>query len=646
LLSAIIGATGISGHVVDAQGAPVANARVFLENGIADAVVETRSAADGAWQFEGPISVGAGVIAIADGYSFGGVSVRHDVADAVVTLSPPVTLNGTVVDQKGKPIANARVTRIGLLSGSKVGIPLGKLRQVGIAEPVSDEHGRFQITNLPQGAIVALKVGHGEYAQEAVENISVDTPDLRVTLYNGVRVGGQVISRASNQPAEGVDVMVRNAQPPHDTALCSSGRLGNFSLWLKPGVYMYQAVAPGLRSPGWGRLIVDPKTPPPDLKVYVSGKGVIRGDVKDAVSGKPIADAKLTLDTQGNMAAVARTGAHGAFSMSAMAGPNTIRIQPAPGYLTPDLSALQVILEEGNETVLPTFWLTPIPSYNVQVIDADENPALNAVVTVLHPQQFGWRTTDSNGNVKLMLGSLPSQDSVIGMVEDANQPRGALFALKSKDAAGALVKLFDLGTVRGTVVNAKGEPVEGAIVAGVMDGAGLPLWRTITGPDGAFEWNSVIPEIAATCAVYGADEVSGESPSFTVASGEAKVLGNIILPTEESGKSVKGQTIEWRKQRLMAGRLPSASQTTVLMYCSSSDAPMLVEGLSAAQKNLAGKATFAVVVDGAYSGQTNIPVLAGKAPGTATTLVLDNTGRVVLETFGMPPLHAPQTAGV
>jgi len=80
------------------------------------------------------------------------------------------------------------------------------------------------------------------------------------------------------------------------------------------------------------------------------------------------------------------------------------------------------------------------------------------------------------------------------------------------------------------------------------------------------------------------------------------------------------------------------------MYCSQDDAAMVVEALAVLRTVLGPDAfTVAAVVHGAFNGSAEgAPVLSGRAPGVATTYLLDRAGIVTLETFGMPPLRALQ----
>jgi len=642
-----------SGHVVDTQNKPIAGARVFAEPGIAGALVETTSDAQGAWRFDAlPDESPLGVFAIAEGFAFGGItlsSTSEASQDVKIRLSASASLSGRVVNGKKDPVKGARFTRVGLLGPEKVGIPLAKLKAFGFEEPVTDSDGRFTISRMPEGAKVALKIAHPEYAQEAVDGIAVGAQDVRVMLYPGVLFEGDVLLRDGKAAVAAANVIVRNAQPPYDTAATRTNGSGHFALRLKPGVYLYQAATSTSRSAGWQRLTLTGEEPHARVTVYLAGTGRIRGKVCDAISGAPVADAKIAVDTQGNVASVVRTGPSGEFLIVGVEGENVVRLESAPGYRPPEQPSLKVQVLAEKEVTLPTFWLAPVPTYTVEVVDADMNPAPGAAVTVLRPLQFGWHVTDAQGRVTLHFNSLPPDGTVVGTVEHAEKPLGAVFAAKQGGAASARVQLFPLGSVRGRVATAKGKPIEGCEIAGLLGDNGWPLWRTISNSAGGFEWNSVVPALAQR-AVAGADqEGAGEGTSFSIDPAGAKDLGDIPGPEGLIRASLLGKPLPWHENRLLSGTLPDrkARKTLpmVVVYCSLVDAPFAVESFSVAHRIFSPKGIgFAVVVDGvpAEPLAAPFPILSGPSPGPATTYLVGPQGVVTLEAFGMPPLRALQ----
>ncbi|HNR35525.1 MAG TPA: hypothetical protein PKO36_10120 [Candidatus Hydrogenedentes bacterium] len=659
IVSMVARGDAISGHVLDVNDKPLPGARVFAEPGLAGGLMETRADADGAFRFDNvtadPAGAGVvGVFAIAEGTAFGGATVNlftePDITELVLRLGSPGKVEGMVSDFKKRPVEGARITRIGLLGPSKVGLPMAKLRALGFVEPATDASGRFAIEHMPEGSPIAIKVAHPDFAQEAVEQIMTGDQSVRVSLIPGILVQGKVVLRDAKRPVADVPVILRNAQPPHDTAIMRTNGSGEFAVRLKPGAYLYQAVGGGYRNAGWERLPVTGAEPQMNITIYAAGAGVIRGKVCDAVSGLPIPRARIALETQGNLASLARTAADGGFSISAMEGENVLRIESAPGYLPPEQPALRLNVVAGKETLLPSFWLAPIPAWTVEILDSEGHPVPGAVVSMVRPEQQGWYVTDTQGRALVRFASLPPEGPLLGLVEDTKSDKGAFFAIARDSKGPARVQLLPLATVRGRVVAENRTPVAGVTVSATFGKEGCRLWRSATDSAGCYRWPSVVPGVPQYVTVDGAAGNSA-APLNLLAEPEKDVeLGDLVVSSSPARASLFGEKLAWHEGRLIAGALPEAGQrersVVVVCCCEAAGAAAALEGLAAAQSVFPGKEVlFVLRVDGPFSpADAAIPIVAGKNPGHASTYVLRPDGTVCLETFGMPPLRALREA--
>ena len=657
-------AASISGQVTTQGGQGVANARVWVEAGLGSSLIEQQAGADGSFKFDSLPAGLLGVFAYADGYAFGGDSIsvgpEDDITTARVALGTSGDVSGRIVDSRGKPIAGARVTRVLLQGSAKVSIPFAKLESLGFAEPVSDAEGRFTIPQLPEGAKVALKVGHTSYAQQSVGDISVGEKNARVQMYEGVLLRGKVQSREGGTPVSNATVVIKTAREPITTSITKSDSSGNFMVRLNPGAYIYQSASMELRSPGWEKLTVTGQEPTQEVMLRVAGTGTIRGDVRDAVTSSPVAGARVSLSAFGSPAAIVTTGASGTYEFAAAEGDNSVRIEPAAGYLKPDRPLLTLKVKQGESASIPTFWLKPLPGYKVVVVDTDQKPVQGVIVRLIRPMQYRWYITDASGSVSLNIASVPASGKIVGMAEHPQKREGALFAIAANAASEAKVQLIPLASVSGTVVTAKDKPVEGAMIGGLFqndaDDEPLPLWRTTTGADGRFMWSSAVPLIPTACLANAGDDLYGRSVPFNLDPGSTKDIGRIVIREPEDDKTKRiakskgmaGKKLEWYSSKVISGAMPSAEElrvgrAAIVVYTTSDEAAMVIDAVSSARKSIAsGDVLCAVVVDGGYSGSApdNVVVLQGAAPGPAKTYVLDAAGRVALETLGMPPASA------
>ncbi|MCC6142243.1 MAG: carboxypeptidase regulatory-like domain-containing protein, partial [Candidatus Hydrogenedentes bacterium] len=518
---------------------------------------------------------------------------------------------------------------------------LAKLGNAGFEEPATDKDGRFVLPNVPAGGHVALKVAHPSFAQEGVNDVAVGADNVTVTLYPGVVLQGEVVSRDSGSSVANAAVVIQNAQPPHDSTITTSDGRGLFSVRLKPGVYMYQAVGSAMRSAGWERLTLTGEESMPRVRVMVAGSGVISGKVRDAVSGDPVAGARVALETFGNAAAVVQTGPGGEFQIEAGAGENVIRLQGAPGFLPPQDSNLRLTIEDGQKVELPDWFLAPLPTYHLQVIDGSEAAVAGAIVNIERPLQFGTYTADADGKVSFRVQSLPADGRLIGCVEHPSAPLGAVFALKRSDAPGARVQLLPLSSVAGRVLNGRGKGLEGVVVGGVFPGEQpdeeLLLWRTITDESGAFQWPAVVPGLPQRCAAFAGGEATGQSEVFSLEPGSRREVADIRIDAGESGASLLGEHLNVEAYPVICGEVP-ADGAGLYLFASVAEAPAYAAALGSLRAS--GRSTVALIVPGSMdcTGLT-VPVLRGAPPARATTYVTDAAGNVVLETFGIPPLH-------
>ena len=660
------GASDITGQVVDARDRPVANARVFVEHGLESSLLESTTSSSGTFRFEGLGAGLVGVFAIADGFAFGGTSIRLMVDESVdevsIRLKKRGEIKGKIVSALGGPVEGARITRVVLLGNFGVGIPYSKLRAFGFSEPTSDSKGRFTISTLPQGVETALKIAHRDFAQDSASGIRVGGNRVEIELSPGVLVSGDVLSQGSEKPVSNASILVRNTQPPYGTIMTRTGAQGTFIVRLKPGSYLYQAAGAAYRSHGWKPLAVTGEMPAQHVSLHVAGTGTIEGKIMDASSGKPIRNARVLLEYQGIPAHYGNTGASGHYIVSAAGGEYVLTLDSVPGYQIPKERAMTVQVASGKTVEVPNFWLVPNPTYSIRVLDTEGRPTQNPIVRVLRPPQFGWRELDETGRVELSFAHLPIDGTVVGFIEDPDRHEGALFAISKEDARDAVVQLLPLASVTGRVVSKRGPGIEGYVVEGrfVLDlsSDAIVLWRTITDKDGRFWWRGVAPHVPQICVAYHRDYPEAgpgddKTVSFMPELEGTTDVGQIVVAEQIKARSVLGNKLKWSNNELLCGELDERTQdsevsTRVVMYSSPRNASTVLDSLTQAQEFLKDRdVAFALVVDGDFEcDDATLPVLAGTSPGTASTFLLDERGVVVFETFGLPPLHLLNEAGV
>jgi hypothetical protein len=650
------GFASVSGRVTGPDG-PIAGARVFLETGLEGPLTVTETDARGAYSFDGVVPGRTGIFAYAPGLALDGRGITLALDEAVesldIRLVAPGTISGTVTSDSGGAVANARISRAVILGASRVGIPFSKLESYGITIPETDSRGRYTIASLPQGAEIAIKIAHANYAQGVVSNLRVGGNAANATLSPGILLTGTILARGRDLPVPNASIEFQSEQPPHDTVVTRSQSDGGYAVRLRPGNWLYQASGSNFSTPSWQVITLDPKYPAQSMSLTVAGTASVRGTVKDAKSGVPIANANVRLITHGVEAASVRTGPGGAYEFSATEGESVVQLGLTPGYLLPPEPAFRVAVTAGQATDLPTFWVAPLPKYSLEVIDAAEQPVAGAIVRVLEPPQLGWYEADKNGLVELSFATLPADGTVIGIAEHPASPHAALFAITRERSADAIVQLQPLATVSGKVENEKGSGVGGAIVEARTQPEGLDraanLWRAVTDSDGRWTWPAAVPHVPLVCIANAFDE-SGqlvpESPSAAIfpTSAGAVDVGTLTIAAARTRKGALGRPYDWRKLDVVCGTMPADSdeRAALIVHAPAATFDAYADSMANIQRIVASHDILVVlVVAGAVSCGAETPLtLRGESPSMATVFLTRADSTVAFEGFDLPPVAA------
>ncbi len=641
----------LSGRISDSAGVSVSGARVFVEPGLEGPVKEGVVSADGSFLIRGDYYGKTGVFAMAPGYGYGGVHLDIAPGDRSsglsIVLYGETTISGQVTDEGGTPVSAAHLTGMAITQPVKVGIPLFKLADLGMDMPASDANGHFIIKSIPTGARLMLKFEHSRYAQEAVADVAAGEGDLRVLMYRGVSLSGLVFLRGTESPVSGAVITVRNAQPPHDTAFGVTDGEGVFRLLLKPGVYLLQAHAAGRISAGLQRVELRGEVPDRQVRLELSGKGIVTGTIRDARRDVPVPGARVVLATNGQATGTTRTGEDGRFRLEAPEGFNTLHFEAVDGFQPPDTKVLQITVTAGQELVLPGLWLAPAAEYSLRALETDAKTAVpGAFISLLWPRQFGWQRADRDGRLTPRYSALPDDKRIIGLAEHPDKPLGALFVLNQDTAENAAVVLLPLATVSGHVVNSEGTPLEGVVVGAMFADEASPdalvLWRCITDKAGAYMWPAApagVPQ--RLVATLGKNEAPA-SRDFNPAPGENLDLGVITLSGSPSPR--EAPTI-WAGMPQLCGpgiRLNTASGLAAF-YCLPAEAQVYMNAAASMREQLQPfRMEIAVVVRGPFEcDEARVPVFSGDGATTMTHL-FNRQGRLQLEIVGLPPIRALQ----
>lgn len=219
-------AAGVRGQVVDSEGKPVDHAMVSCDAGKGQATT------DAGGQYTLAID-DEGCNATATHPDFGASEPSRVRAGArnILELPSPGGIAGSVVDENGKPVTNYTVSIETFIASDKAMNGLA-----GMAQPVSDPSGAFELKGLARGKYVLAVAASGRPPAKS-DAIDVSsgrvTRNVRIQLTKGITVSGVVTDRTTHQPIRGVRIgldAMTSAAPGTLIAPATSDENGAYTL--------------------------------------------------------------------------------------------------------------------------------------------------------------------------------------------------------------------------------------------------------------------------------------------------------------------------------------------------------------------------------------------------------------------------------
>jgi protocatechuate 3,4-dioxygenase beta subunit len=387
--------------------------------------------------------------------------------EMVLVLEPAASLEGEVLQPDGEGAAEAEVTIVYEDSG-------GAIRSV-----LADAEGRFALDALAPGtvALLARKEGFGSAAVRLALGLGVNR--ARLALDAGLEVQGTVVD-AHGVPVPGALVSIQNAPPFPERAVDQSDHRGAFRLTgLAPGYHEVAAEKTGFAP---ARIAVEVReVPGPPLVVHLEAAVQVRGRILGAVPGE--------LDG----AEVGALGPQGAVRVG--------RVDLAGGYtidgLTTGTWTLVASTHAGSRQARRTLEVGAVDAELFVDLDLGEGPVLSGTVRLGGSPLVAARVelvgTAGQGAAHGTTG-LRGDFRLSGLVDGVyvlavSDPEGTVLHREPLEMAGDRTLELDLvaTTVVGTVRDARGQPVAGAVVS-VAPSRAAEEWtaRALTDTEGHF----------------------------------------------------------------------------------------------------------------------------------------------------------------
>lgn len=522
-VTAVLGAgRTLTGVVTDAStGRALLGARVALtEDGISTAPRAISSAADGRFEFEGLLPRTHTLWVRLPGFApREALPVVPGGEPLAVRLDPAASIDGTVIDARGRAVANAQVEVVArdldsrprwvsaastgfqdalfnaqsgrataLLPRGDLGVLPGRMPIVpvvpgALAAPVetvgfrTDALGRFHVTDLPPGSAV-VSVSHPGYARAVTEPLTLvasQSTAWEIVLH----AGGAIRGRAVNDrrlPVAGVEVELRTPSDP----------MPQRALTALDGTFHFIGVYGPASLTAWsaGRVVARAETRVDDgaavpLELVLAGSlRQVEGRVVDD-RGFPVGGAMVTVISLESGSAGAGTGSaapDGTFAVS-VGGRGGVSVAvrhaefaPREIRLAQVTQALRVELSRGS-------------TLRAHIRDdgcAGDAPR-GAIESACGPVTFALREGRDLAIEHLCDGRATLRLSATGCVPVERELRVAGSAVEL-----GTIELRAGGAVSGEVLDDRGDPVEGATVRVASLGPGDEIPAATTDRSGHF----------------------------------------------------------------------------------------------------------------------------------------------------------------
>jgi len=469
----------LSGRVIQASdGQPIADAQIRVAAGVLGARArDTRSDAQGRFAVEGVVQGTQNVYVEAPGYvPLGPIVVSKEGPDIEAMLERGATLEGIVVDPRGRPIDGAIVRAFG--AGSSVvripgaGVTVGPVppisasgtTELAVAEQVmTGPSGQFQLSSLPAGSYNAVAT-HPRYAPGESESFSLRAgrieAEVRIVLQPGAELRGRVLD-ARDRGLAGIPVELRIARErlPRMTV---SGDDGAFAFRGVRGEVTVTALPYDLQPVSETLTLTEQRRAEVTLTL-ASELLTLRGQVVDergyGVEGAVIT---ATADVAGtSIRRSAKTDADGSFAIPALPDPPYDLDVEHPVY---SATTVRDVQETENVEVVVAAGV----SLRGKIIDDWSGDGLEGARVLLRgPVDLTGRTR-RDGSFEIPRASVGLYE--LEVTHPDFQPQKQRIEIEAPlyvDRPQELspVRLNPGGTIEGEVRDAYGEPVRGAEVA-------------------------------------------------------------------------------------------------------------------------------------------------------------------------------------
>ena len=566
-----------SGHVIDSDGEPVADAEIMYSAKYNPSKYVARTAVDGTFRFESPRlelkeRERVSIIATHPDHALGWRNLQlPNTADVEIQLETPEVISGRILNGDGTPIQNV-MTHIQYLFSSKPA-PVGRERILGgnaiPGFPVkTDANGEFVFRGLPQGGTTNLEIQGQGYAKKIRRRVPVGTKGLEFRLKREAQIEGNLSFAETGAPVKNAIVALTGIFPTDGREQTSVGENGGYLLKnLPPGEYnLYLEKGPE----GWTASasvlikLVEGQTVS-DIDLTLVRCGFITGQVSDRDTNEPIADLHIGIHDDARPESQvqshdAQTDENGNYRFHAAPGRALVFARAPQGYLDVGRIRRYVNVVEGKGVTVDFQFSKGVELAGRVLTEAGE-PVRGALITDITHKAVGYMEYGRSDELgafavpglrvgqKLRLKAEQTELGLRGTAEVEVLPNGSVeIRLQS----------FDRTRISGRVVNRRGEPIPSVNIDLMhwdsLRHMGSSSTVAVTDGDGRFRGIGLIVGDEYTVSANAEGYREAETELFTAKS-EMSQIDNLILLPVESRFFIEGRIADTSGKPVYGARL-------------------------------------------------------------------------------------------
>ena len=646
-----------TGKVVDAQGRPIAGAKVKLYRVVdvlgilsfeIELAQELTTKKDGAFTIKtetdsDEFSDVAIILAQKEGLALGWANWRlRENLDVEITLGRPQILFGTVVDEDQKPVTNAEVG-IAFMEIYTKERPQHLIGDMSLESLMArtDTEGKFSFNHIPGDATAEFLVKKPGRATVSTFNpkscrcgsslqFSPGQADIKLIQPVEAKIEGMVVEKASGKPVAGIRIMITPYFniPNFGLKPVVSKEDGTFSVnALAPGKHILQTLTQIEGPVDWVaepvEVITEAGKTKNGVKVELSKGGLLEVVVTEDTNKKPVEKASVRIwDEQTDRRYMGRSDKDGIALIRLMPGEYRIMCMNKQGLAS--MRRKEIITIEDGKTAHFEWQLTSLPKITGVVRDEKDKPIKGAKLIVC-PMRLRDVTSDAEGKFEVIYD--PDRwcsDKMPDIILLGRYEKGNLAAtLKiEEDTKTVEIKLKPGVTFTGKVVDPDGKGIANARVVVMLL---VTKWDSSIGRDiartdaqGNFEVKAIPPEhkynVSASAEGYGGNR--SEVIDSNDAVNNHLDVGTITLAV--ANLSISGMVVDTDDKPIADANVCCSGENQP-HYCMQTDA----EGKFTLEKVCAGRIQISAEIRGktklygrieTEGGATNVKVLISERP--------------------------------